>query len=288
MTWEEAIVKIRKEPEFNDLVRLAYFDADLSLNVKRFSQSEEYAETLKIIKRYAPNASTLLDIGSGNGVSAVNFAISKYEVTALEPDTSDTVGYGAICKLKEKHELANLKVYNDFAENLEFPEHSFDVVYVRQAMHHANDLAQFMAECVRVLKPNGLLLTVRDHVIYDKADKELFLREHPLHKFYGGENAYTSSEYRSAIESAGAVIKKELKFYDSSINYFPLDKSHLDEIIKTKNNKLKKQLQKKLGAFAKTPLMLRLYKSFKNIKNEDFLDESKISGRMYSYIALKK
>ena len=182
MTWEETIKYIREEEDFKDLVRLAYFDENLSLNVQRFGESEEFIETLKLIKKFQPNATSILDIGSGNGISAVNFALKNFKVTSVEPDPSDTVGYGAICELKEYFNLEDLKVYNAFTEDIAFPNASFDVVYVRQAMHHANNLNKFIAECVRVLKPGGLLLTIRDHVIYSDNDKIAFLKAHPLQK----------------------------------------------------------------------------------------------------------
>jgi len=288
MTWEEAIEKIRNEPEFEDLVRLAYFDVDLPLNVARFGESDEFKETQAILKNHAPNSKTILDIGSGNGISAINFALVGYEVTALEPDTSDTVGYGAICKLKEHYKLDSLQIHNDYAENLKFPAGSFDVVYIRQAMHHANDLEQFLKECVRVLKPNGLLLTIRDHVIYNEKDKQLFFEAHPLHKLYGGENAFTAPAYKKAIENAGAHIEKELKYYDSVINYFPKERKELDEEIQRGNDRLKKHIKGKVGFIVQLPFAFSLYKRFKKIENVDFLDETKIAGRMYSYIAIKK
>ncbi len=112
-------------------------------------------------------------------------------VTAVEPDPSLTVGAGAVRKLKEHYELKNLEDYENFAEDINFKSNYFDIVYIRQAMHHANNLNKFIKECVRVLKPNGLLLTIRDHVIYDEKDKNWFLEYHPLHKIYEGENAFT-------------------------------------------------------------------------------------------------
>lgn len=219
MTWEDTIIKIRKEDNYKTLVEQAYFDENLELNVERFSQSEEYKETLNIIKSYTPHALSILDIGCGNGISAINFALSGFEVTAVEPDKSNTVGAGAIKKLREIYKLKNIDIFEAYAEDINFESNSFDIVYVRQAMHHANNLEKFIKECVRVLKNKGLLLTLRDHVIFDDADKKWFLKTHPLHKFYGGENAFTSVQYRSAIENAGAKILKEYKYYKAFRTY---------------------------------------------------------------------
>ena len=49
MNWHETIQFIRTKPEYEWLVKNAYFDEDLVGNVERFLQSEEFNETLKII-----------------------------------------------------------------------------------------------------------------------------------------------------------------------------------------------------------------------------------------------
>ena len=152
-------------------------------------------------------------------------------------------------------------------------------------MHHANNLDQFIKECVRVLKPNGLLLTIRDHVIYDEEDKQRFLEVHPLHKYYGGENAFTASEYKHAITKAGATLIKELKFFDSIINYAPLTAEAIEDIKKEKTNYLKKRLKSKLGFLANIPFIIELVKKIKGINT---LEEKNFPGRMYSFIARKQ
>jgi ubiquinone/menaquinone biosynthesis C-methylase UbiE len=285
MTWEETIIKIRKEDDFKKLVEQAYFDKNLELNVKRFSKSKEFQETLKIIKSYSPNASSILDIGCGNGISAINFALNGYKVTAVEPDKSNTVGAGAIKELKDLYNLENIDIFEAYAEDINFESNTFDFVYVRQAMHHANDLEKFVKECVRVLKPNGVLLTIRDHVIYDDTDKNWFLKTHSLHKFYGGENAFTSNEYRNAINNAGAEVLKELKYYDSIINYFPKSTEEIKLMEEKEILSKKKQLKNRIGIISKFPFVWDFYKL---VSGYIPLNEKHVPGRMYSYIATKK
>ena len=285
MTWEETIEYIRTLPEYKELVEKAYFDADLELNVCRFKNSFEFKETEAIIKTYAPRAKTILDVGCGNGISTICFAQKGYRVTAVEPDPSVTVGAGAINILKSKFQLDNIDVFQDFAENIKFKNDSFDIIYIRQAMHHANHLNNFVKECVRVLKPGGILLTVRDHVILDEADKQWFLKSHPLQKFYGGENAFTSSEYKEAFKKAGTTIIKELKYYDSVINYFPTTEAEVKKQEQKKIKKQKEKLQNKINILAKIPLTWWLYKRISGFVP---MDEKAVPGRMYSYITQKK
>ena len=209
-------------------------------------------------------------------------------MTAVEPDKSLSVGAGAIRLLKTHYELDDLIVYDIFAEDINFPDNTFDVVYVRQAMHHANNLDRFIKECVRVLKPRGLLLTIRDHVIFNKEDKKWFLEKHPLHRYYGGENAFTPKEYKNAFIKAGAEIVKELKYYDSIINYFPTTKENLKKNKQAKLNKYKKQLKKRIGFLIKAPFVFALYLKLKGINKSNLLNEEIVPGRMYSYIVIKK
>lgn len=285
MTWDETIKHIRTIPQYAFLVEKAYFDEHLELNVERFRKSEEFKETLKIINSYAPTAKTILDIGCGNGISSINFALNGYNVSSVEPGKSDTVGSGAIKKLIKSYSLENIEVYEAFAEDINFDDNSFDIVYVRQAMHHANHLNDFLKECIRVLKPKGLLLTIRDHVIYNEKDKEWFLENHPLQKYYGGENAFTSLEYKSSIKKGGAKIVRELRYFDSALNYFPTTSEEVMELKKENIKNQKTKLVKKLGLIGDIWIVWKLYCLI--VKYEP-LNEAGIPGRMYSYIALKK
>jgi ubiquinone/menaquinone biosynthesis C-methylase UbiE len=288
MTWEETIEFIRTQPEYKELVDKAYFDADLSLNVENFMQSEEFIETLQLLKKYQPDARTLLDIGSGNGISAVALALKGYNVLTIEPDSSDTVGAGAIRKLKTHYNLTNLEVFEAFAEELQLPYESFDIVYVRQCMHHAYDLEKFVAEASRVTKKNGLFITIRDHIIFDERDKEWFLNNHPLQKFYGGENAFTPSEYKTAMIKAGLKIEEEIKYFDNIINYYPSSKEEISNMFEFAKSKALLNLNKKIGVLSKISFLQEMYFKKIGLSKESVYDEKKISGRMYSYLCIKK
>lgn len=290
MTWEETIQFIRTQPEYKELVKLAYFEEDLPLNVERFKSSEEYYATKTIISQYVTlNSSVkLLDIGSGNGISSAAFALDGVQVVSVEPDPSQTIGAGAIQKLKEHYQLSNLSVHQAFAEELNFPDNNFDIVYARQCMHHAFNLKQFLKECARVLKKGGLLITVRDHVVFNEADKKWFLENHPLQKFYGGENAFSASEYKNAMVEAGLEIKEEMKHFDSVINYFPLCKTEKENAEAKSKEFAESVVKKKLGAIGKINLFRNL--ALKHVKNKlgKVHDENKVPGRMYTFLAIKK
>jgi ubiquinone/menaquinone biosynthesis C-methylase UbiE len=288
MTWEETIQYIRTRPEYKDLVEKAYFEENLPLNVERFRKTEEFQETLLYIRKYQPKAKTILDIGSGNGVSAIAFALEGYTVTSIEPDPSDTIGAEAIRKLKLHYKLTNIEIHESFAEEIKFDDAIFDVVYARQCMHHAYNLQSFVKEGARVLKKGGLFFTVRDHVVFNIQDKELFLTSHPLQKYYGGENAFSPAEYREAIENAHLRIEKELRFYDSVINYFPMTLESIEEVVKDREIKKKNKVKQKLKILNTIPFFRNLAMQILEKKWPKVLDEVQVPGRMYSYIALKE
>lgn len=293
MTWEEIIVKIRKDPDFKDLVTHAYFDADLELNVKRFRDSEEFRETLVLIRKYSLHSESgklrIADIGAGNGVAAVSFALEGYNVTAVEPDPSNTIGSGAIRLLVDQLHLKNLVVVSSFGEEMPIDNSSMDVVYIRQAMHHAADLKKFVAEAVRILKPGGVLLTTRDHVIFNEQDKSWFLRVHPLHKFYGGENAFTYEEYTEAIRNAGMNIISVLKHYDSVINFSPETQSDLQKRLDQREELVNTILKnKKMLWMRRVPLLNKILENHFLKQLGPVLDETKIAGRLITFIAVKQ
>lgn len=290
MTWEEVIIQIRKDPTYKELVEFAYFEDYLPLNIERFRVSEEYLETLKLIQEYNVGGGqlSLADIGAGNGVAAVSFALDGFQVTAIEPDPSTTIGAGAIKILKEHYQLNNLNVMEAWGEEIPLESELFDVVYIRQATHHAAHLNNFIKEAARLLKPGGLLLTTRDHVIYNEKDKIWFLNSHPLHKFYGGENAFTEKEYRNAIFSTGLEIRKSFKHFESVINYYPMSRSAFNNRTEERRRLVKESLKNKLPALLSTNLFIqKLYSIFVNVRIGKVFDEKKVPGRMITFFAIK-
>lgn len=279
MTWHETIEYIRTHPEYAELVNFAYLESNLALNVERFLARPEFQETIAIVEKYAPEAKTILDIGCGNGISTISFAKKGYRVTAVEPDSSNTVGANAIRKLINEYQLnETVEVIESTAEELSYSSADFDVVYIRQSMHHAFDLNKFISNSSRFLKKGGLFLTVRDHVIYNEKDKQWFLHNHPLQKFYGGENAFTSSEYKQAFKLAGLDMVQELNYFDTVINYYPSESP--DRIMELKRQKLRNSL----GKIVADSFLFELISRAKGWTP----NEAKVPGRMYSYICIKE
>jgi len=216
-TWEQAVKWLREQPEQQELVLAAYYDDPLPAAADRYWRSEEW----QAIRPLLPSAPGLaLDVGAGRGIASYSLAKEGFTVTALEPDASALVGAQAIRGLAEASGLP-IKVTQEFSERLPFEDAQFDVVFARAVLHHTSDLAAACREFLRVLKPGGHLLAVREHVISRPEDLSAFLDLHPLHKLYGGENAFLLSDYEAAIRAAGFRLQEVIKPFESAINYAP-------------------------------------------------------------------
>lgn len=216
-SWEDAVRSLLDQPEQRRLVLDCYYDQPVEAAAQRYAESAEWESLIDILPA---RGSWALDLGAGHGISSYALAQEGWQVVAIEPDDSELVGCGAIRRLANRTGVAVGPV-RARAESLPFGECAFDLVFARQAMHHAADLDRFCSEIRRVLKPRGVFIAVRDHVLSNRHDLKAFQQAHPLHHLYGGEQAFTLEEYRSALEGAGLAIRRVLKSFDSPINFAP-------------------------------------------------------------------
>lgn len=222
-TWEQAVQWLREQPEQQSLVLAAYYDDPLSAAADRYWRSEEWHAIRRLLP---PMRGRALDVGAGRGIASYALAREGFAVTALEPDASALVGAQAIRGLAIASNLT-IEVAQEFSERLPFEEGQFDVVFARAVLHHTNDLSAACREFFRVLKPGGRLLAVREHVISRPEDLPAFLDLHPLHKLYGGENAFLLPQYEAAIVAAGFQLDTVLAPFESAINYAPYTEASL-------------------------------------------------------------
>lgn len=216
-TWEQAVQWLREQPEYQELVLAAYYDDPLPAAAERYWRSEEWQAIRPLLP---PTPGLALDVGAGRGIASYALAKEGFAVISLEPDASALVGAQAIRDLAEASGLP-IQVTQEFSERLPFADAQFDVVFARAVLHHTSDLAAACREIFRVLKPDGRLLAVREHVISRPEDLPAFLDLHPLHKIYGGENAFLLQQYEAAIRAAGFRLHSVLTPFESAINFSP-------------------------------------------------------------------
>jgi SAM-dependent methyltransferase len=261
-TWEDAVKWLKGQPDTEELVQACFYDDPLLNAAERYYKCPEW----DALRAYLPKSGRVLDIGSGRGISAYAFAKDGWQVDALEPDGSDMVGAGAIRLLAEQSHL-NIRIEQNWGEQLPYADSTFDLVYGRQVLHHAKDLKQLCKEAARVLKPNGLFIFTREHVISKLEDLNSFLRTHPLHKLYGGEHAYLLQDYRSAILESGIKLNIVLNPMQSNINLYP---ETIQDVKRRLANKLK------LPSILIPDFILSMYGVMSNAP-----------GRLYSFIGQK-
>jgi SAM-dependent methyltransferase len=275
LKWEQAIQQLKKNEDLQDLVRACYYDEPVIKAAQRFTESEEWQEIKKILHDWIPGK--VLDLGAGHGISSFAFAQAGCRVTALEPDPSAIVGTSAIKNLAQ---VANLDIIivQSLGEDLPFTDASFDIVYGRQILHHAVNLPRLCQEAARVLKSGGVFIATREHVISRPEDLANFLINHPLHRFYGGENAFLLEQYCNALLRAGLDLRKKFGPYESVINFFPLTKKEITEWAVAG---LKKYFGTTLSDW------LTCYSGVQSLicRCKSRLDNT--PGRLYSFVAIK-
>ena len=105
----------------------------------------------------------VLEIGPGPGNFTVALArrvASQGSVTCVEiqPEMIDMLR-----KLLSTEQVNNVEIVQGNAQKLTFPDESFDLVFLAAVVGEVPDVQAFFQECVRVLKPGGLL-TVTEQI----------------------------------------------------------------------------------------------------------------------------
>jgi SAM-dependent methyltransferase len=216
-TWEDAVIWLRNQPDQRQLVLDAFYDDPLIAAAKRYFLSAEWQSVSALLKSRSGRA---LDVGAGRGIASYALARNGFAVTALEPDPSPIVGASAIRSLAAETGLP-IEVVQEFSERLPFAGETFDVVFARAVLHHTRDLDVACREMFRVLRPGGVLIAAREHVISRESDLQQFLLQHPLHHLYGGEHAFLLDRYLGALRDAGFTAIETLAPLQSPINLFP-------------------------------------------------------------------
>jgi len=96
----------------------------------------------------------VLEVGCGRGEGSA-FVFERFRPRSL---TGVDLARAAIRHCRRTHDRPGLRFIAGDAENLPFPDASFDVVLNVESSHCYPHMANFLSEVRRVLKPGGLLL----------------------------------------------------------------------------------------------------------------------------------
>jgi SAM-dependent methyltransferase len=120
------------------------------------SQLDVFDEVCRIALLRAPNPSTVLDIGAGNGnwYRAIRRNLPPTVCYQAVDQSAGMVGH--LTALIAQDPLAQAQVGD--AEALGFPQESFDWVGAHYMLYHVPDIGQAVGEAWRAVKPGGILL----------------------------------------------------------------------------------------------------------------------------------
>lgn len=154
-----------------------------------------------------------LDIATAAGHTALAFAPHVAHVVAS--DLTDEMLVQAE-KLAAERGVANFETAKADAEALPFADASFDLVSCRIAPHHFPDIAQFVAEAFRVLKPGGTFALVDNvspdaqttpgHAEADLAAAAVTYNEFEKIRDPSHGRALTVSEWKAIVAEQGFAI----------------------------------------------------------------------------------
>jgi SAM-dependent methyltransferase len=149
------------------------------------------------------SAARVLDLGCGGGHVSYRAAAHVAEVVACDV----TPGMlEAVAETAAERGLSNIRVQQAAAEELPFPDGSFDAVLCRFTAHHWQDMEAGLREARRVLKPAGRAVFID---VIAPADRVLdtHLQAVELLRDASHVRNYSLAEWASALGNARFVIQ---------------------------------------------------------------------------------
>jgi ubiquinone/menaquinone biosynthesis C-methylase UbiE len=141
----------------------------------------------------------VLDAGAGAGHTALAFAAAGAEVTALDL-TEAMLEQGR--QLAQQRGLATITFQQGDVEQIEQPDHSFDLVTSRYSAHHYPHPHAALREFARVLRPHGRLLLV-DVVAPPAPAADTFLNAIELLRDTSHVRDHSIVQWLAMLEAAG-------------------------------------------------------------------------------------
>jgi 2-polyprenyl-3-methyl-5-hydroxy-6-metoxy-1,4-benzoquinol methylase len=134
----------------------------------------------------------VLDVGCGLAYGTALMAKHAASVTGIDYDEITVEG-----NKKQYNSISNLDFRRAEIPPLPFDSNSFDVITALQFIEHIHERKEFLKECLRVLKPEGVLLVTTPNV-------KKSLARNPFHV-----HEYTFDEMQKEISSLTGSYKLE-------------------------------------------------------------------------------
>ena len=151
---------------------------------------------------HLPQPAAVLDLATGGGHTGLFFAELGHHVTLA--DLAQPMLDRAAATAAERRLSVTTRQHS--AEQLPYPDASFDLVTCRVAAHHFSSPPDFIREVSRVLRPGGALLLIdrgseEDHAVEEAWMETVEKLRDPSHHL-----TVTSQEWRRLCEAHGLRI----------------------------------------------------------------------------------
>ncbi|MEX1020400.1 MAG: class I SAM-dependent methyltransferase [Litorilinea sp.] len=179
--------------------------AQYTIHGEKYATSQPHAEGYSLaraVELVQPQAHwRALDIATGAGHFALAFAphIGHITATDLTPKMLKVAA-----DLAHTRAVTNISFQEADAQNLPFAPASFDLVLCRIAPHHFPDVARFVQECARVLRPGGIFVLV-DNVV-PEGEAGAFINDFERRRDPSHARALSQAEWRAQLEAAGFAV----------------------------------------------------------------------------------
>jgi ArsR family transcriptional regulator len=186
-------LQLRKEKETR-----SYFDRVAATFGEQDLPGRTWEGLARSLLQLAPKV-RYVDLGIGDGLLTLMLAQIAERITAVDisPEMLNQLKIRA-----GKRGLDNIDCVEGEIEDLPLEDHSFDVAVLSQALHHAKQPEQALAEARRVLVPGGRLL-----VIDLLAHNEDWVRDRLQHRHLG----FTEPDLERLLEDAGFENNKIIR-----------------------------------------------------------------------------
>ena len=184
-------------------------------------------------------AKTILDVASGAG-NFIKFL--KKQLNGKPNFWAIDNNEKAIAYLK-KHSGSEIIAIKMEAENMNFPDLSFDAVTMQYSLHHLEQIEKTINEMLRVLKPDGYLII--NEMFHDKNQTNAQKNHTGIHHWIAEINQLEGIFHRKTFskEQIEAIFKK-YKFKDINFIEFtyqnpdPKNPKLIERYIKSIDNKI--------------------------------------------------
>lgn len=133
-----------------------HYDAKWGIDWGEVGSDQVLQKVHKLLGKPSPRFERSLEIGAGTGY----FSLHLLRAGLIGHATATDISPGMIAALERNAETLGLEVETAVAgaEQLPFPDESFDLVCGHAILHHIPDLEKAFAEFHRVLRPGGVVL----------------------------------------------------------------------------------------------------------------------------------